>query len=184
MNTYFCESLAASVIRPSSSPPGAGFFFVEKKDKSLRPCIDYQGLNTITVKNCYPLPLMSSAFELLQGTTVFTKLDLRNAYHLICIREGDERKTAFNTPTGHYEYLVMPLGLTNVPAVFQALVNDVLRYMLNRFVFVYLDDILMTRPVSNSNNSSVLLTSIGSSSKAKALLLHPYIGSHPPCKEK
>lgn len=86
---------------------------------------------------------MATAFELLQGAALFTKLDLRNAYHLVRIRQGDEWKTAFNTPTGHYEYLVMPFGLTNAPAVFQALINDVLRDMLNQFVFVYLDDILI-----------------------------------------
>jgi len=79
----------------------------------------------------------------LQGATIFTKLDLRNANHLVRIREGDEWKTAFNTPSGHYEYLVMPFGLTNASAVFQALVNDVLRDMLNEFLFVYLDDILI-----------------------------------------
>ena len=143
MEAYINDSLAAGIIRPSSSPAGAGFFFVEKKDKTLRPCIDYRGLNEITVKNRYPLPLIASAFELLEGATVFTKLDLRNAYHLVRIREGDEWKTAFNTPTGHYEYLVMPYGLTNAPAIFQALVNDVLRDMLNKNVFVYLDDILI-----------------------------------------
>ena len=146
MNKYISESLAAGIIRPSSSPAGAGFFFVDKKDGSLRPCIDYRGLNDVTVKNRYPLPLMSTAFELLQGAHVFTKLDLRNAYHLVRIREGDEWKTAFNTHTGHYEYLVLPFGLTNAPAVFQALVNDVLRDMVNRFVFVYLDDILIFSP--------------------------------------
>ncbi len=89
---------------------------------------------------------MSSAFELLQGTQVFTKLDLRNAYHLVRIREGDEWKTAFNTPSGHYEYLVLPFGLTNAPAVFQGLVNSVLGDMINQFVFVYLDDILIFSP--------------------------------------
>ena len=86
---------------------------------------------------------MSTAFKLLQGATIFTKLDLRNAYHLVRIREGDEWKTAFNTPTGHWEFLVMPFSLTNAPAVFQSLVNDVLRDMINKFVFVYLDDILV-----------------------------------------
>ncbi len=143
MERYIHDSQVAGIIRPSSSPAGAGFFFVGKKDGSLRPCIDYRGLNDITVKNRYPLPLMSSAFELLQGAAIFKKLDLRNAYHLVRIREGDEWKTAFNTPTGHFEYLVMPFGLSNSPAVFQALVNDVLRDMVDRFVFVYLDDILI-----------------------------------------
>ncbi|XP_051543938.1 uncharacterized protein LOC127434920 [Myxocyprinus asiaticus] len=133
--------LVAGLIHPSSSSVGAGFFYVEKKDGSLRHCIDYQGLNNMTIKNRYPLPLMSTAFELLQGVAIFTKLDLRNAYHLVCIRERDEWK--FNIPTGHFEYLVMPFGLTNAPAIFQALVNDVLRDMVNYFVFVYLDDILI-----------------------------------------
>ncbi len=143
MEKYISDSLAAKFIRPSSSPAGAGFFFVAKKDGSLRPCIDYRGLNNITVKNTYPLPLMSSAFERLQGASLFTKLDLRNAYHLVRIREGDEWKTAFNTPRGHFEYLVMPFGLSNSPAVFQALVNDVLRDMVDQFIYVYLDDILI-----------------------------------------
>lgn len=111
--------------------------------RKTRPCIDYRGLNNITIKNRYPLPLISSAFELLQGATIFSKLGLRNAYHLVRIREGDEWKTAFNTPSGHYEYLVMPFGLTNAPAVFQGLVNDFLRDLLNVSVFVYLDEILV-----------------------------------------
>ncbi|XP_048026370.1 uncharacterized protein LOC125255080 [Megalobrama amblycephala] len=122
---------------------GAGFFFVGKKDGSLRPCIDYRGLNNITVKNTYPLPLMSSAFERLHGASLFPKLDLHNAYHLVRIREGDEWEMAFNTPRGHFEYLVMPFGLSNSPAVFQALINDVLRDMVDQFIYVYLDDILI-----------------------------------------
>jgi len=131
MEKYINDSLAAGIIRPSSSPAGAGFFFVDKKDKTLRSCIDFRGLNAITIKNRYPLPLISSAFELLQGATIFSKLDLRNAYHLVRIKDGDEWKTAFNTPSGHYEYLVMPFGLSNAPAVFQGLVNDVLGDLLN-----------------------------------------------------
>lgn len=118
METYVKESLAAGIIRPSSSPLGAGFFFVGKKDRSLRPCIDFCGLNNITIKNKYPLPLMNSAFESFQGSTIFSKLYLRNAYHLVRIRQGDEWKTAFNTPLGHLEYLVVPFGLTNAPAFF------------------------------------------------------------------
>ncbi|KAI3361475.1 hypothetical protein L3Q82_012950 [Scortum barcoo] len=146
MDDYIKTSLQSGIIRPSSSAAGVGFFFVEKKDGSLRPCIDYSALNDVTIKNRYPLPLISSAFELLQQARIFTKLDLRNAYHLVRIRKGDEWKTGFNTPTGHYEYLVMPFGLTNAPAVFQGFINEVLREYLNDFVFVYLDDILIFSP--------------------------------------
>ena len=111
------------------------------------PCYCLQPLQVLLVfnfvfLNCYPLPLLFSAFEPLQGATIFSKLDLRNAYHLVWICEGDEWKTAFNTASGHYEYQVMAFGLTDAPAVFQALVNNVLQDMLNCFVFVYLDDIL------------------------------------------
>lgn len=102
------------------------------------------------VKNKYPLPLLTSAFELLQRATVFTKLDLRNAYHLVRIREWDEWKTAFNTHLGHFEYLVML-----APAVFQALVNNVLRDFINRFVFVYLDDILIFFPKLSPNTRTI-----------------------------
>ncbi|XP_048039405.1 uncharacterized protein LOC125264212 [Megalobrama amblycephala] len=119
------------------------FFFVAKKDGGLRPCIDYRALNKITVKFRYPLPLVPAALEHLRGATVFTKLDLRSAYNLIRIREGDEWKTAFITPTGHYEYLVMPYGLVNAPSVFQDFIHEVLREFLHRFVLVYIDDILI-----------------------------------------
>ena len=114
-----------------------------KKDGSLRPCIDFRQLNAITIKNKYPLPLLSSMFKPLTHATIFTKLDLRNAYHLVRVREGDEWNTGFNTHLGHFEYLVMPFGLTNAPAVFQALVNEVLQDFLNTFVVVYLYDILV-----------------------------------------
>ncbi|KAM9421437.1 uncharacterized protein ACWYII_021537 [Salvelinus alpinus] len=112
MEEYIEESLATGGVCPSASPACAGFFFVEK-NKTLRLCIDYRGLNDITIKNRYPLPLLSSAFEPLQGANIFSKLDLRNAYHLVWIREGDECKTAFNTASGHYEYQVMLFGVTN-----------------------------------------------------------------------
>ena len=95
------------------------------------------------VKNTYPLPLMFSAFERLQGASFFTRLDLCNTYHLVRLREGDEWKTAFNIARGHFEYQVMLFGLSNAPAVFQALVNDVLRDMIDQFIYVYLDDILI-----------------------------------------
>ena len=97
---------------PHLHPPQQDSFFVGKKDGSLGSCIDYSPLNDITIKNWYPLPLMTSVFDQLQQAKLFTKLDLHNAYHLIRIREGDEWKRVFNTPNGHYEYRVMPFGLT------------------------------------------------------------------------
>lgn len=146
METYLRESLAAGLIHPSSSPLGPGAFFVKKKDGPLRPCIDCRGLSRITVRNKYPLPLLNLAFELLQGVQVFTKVDLRNAYHLFRIWEGDEWKPRFNTHLGHYQSLVMPFGLTNAPAVFQALINNVFRDFLNHFIFLYLENIIIFLP--------------------------------------
>lgn len=137
MTEYIETSLKAGLIRTSSSAAGAGFFFVAKKDGSLRPCIDYSLQNEITIKNRYPFPLMSSVFDQLQRAKVFTMLDLCNAYQLVRIREGNEWKTRFNMPSVHSKYLVMPFGLTNVPAVFQAMINDVLRPFLDNFVCLF-----------------------------------------------
>ncbi len=117
--------------------------FVAKKDGGLRPCIDYRALNKITVKFRYPLPLVPAALEQLRGARIFTKLDLHSAYNLIRIREGEEWKTAFVTPTGHYEYRVMPYGIANAPSVFQDFMHEVLREFLHQFVLVYIDDILI-----------------------------------------
>ncbi|KAL0164905.1 hypothetical protein M9458_040658, partial [Cirrhinus mrigala] len=116
---------------------------VKKKDGGLHPCVDYRGLNQITIKNHHPLPLTNTALDALSGARFFTKLDLRSAYNLVRIREGDEWKTAFITPTGHYETLVMPFGLCNSPSAFQQFINDVLRDMLGRWCYAYLDDILI-----------------------------------------
>ncbi len=143
MEEYIEEALQQGYIRPSTSPAASSFFFVANKDRGLRPRIDYRSLNNITVKFRYPLPLVPAALEHLRGATIFTKLDLRSAYNLIRIREGDEWKTAFVTPTGHYEYLVMPYGLVNAPSVFQDFMHEVLREYLHRFVLVYIDDILI-----------------------------------------
>ncbi len=143
MEEYIEEALKQGYIIPSTSPAASSFFFVAKKDGGLRPCIDYRKLNEITVKFRYPLPLVPTALEQLRGATIFTKLDLRSAYNLIRIREGDEWKTAFVTPTGHYEYRVMPYGLVNAPSVFQGFIHEVLREFLHRFVIVYIDDILI-----------------------------------------
>ncbi|KAK3524756.1 hypothetical protein QTP86_002500 [Hemibagrus guttatus] len=117
MEEYIKEALNQGYIRPSTSPAASSFFFVAKKDRGLCPCIDYRALNRIIVKFRYPLPLVPAALEHLRGATIFTKLDLRSAYNLIRIREGDEWKTAFITPTGHYKCLVIPYGLANAPSV-------------------------------------------------------------------
>uniref|UniRef100_A0A3B1KEA5 Gypsy retrotransposon integrase-like protein 1 n=1 Tax=Astyanax mexicanus TaxID=7994 RepID=A0A3B1KEA5_ASTMX len=146
MEEYVSEALAQGFIRPSKSPVGSGFFFVKKKDGGLRPCIDYRGLNDITKKFAYPLPLIPVALEQLRGASYFSKLDLRSAYNLIRIREGDEWKTAFSTTRGHYEYLVMSYGLANAPAVFQSFMNDIFRDMLDKFVIIFIDDILIYSP--------------------------------------
>ncbi|KAK3532389.1 hypothetical protein QTP86_016701 [Hemibagrus guttatus] len=138
---YIKEALSSGFIRPSTSPAAAGFFFVEKKDGGLRPCIDYRGLNNVMVKFRYPLPLVPAALEQLREAKIYTKLDLRSAYNLIRIKEGDEWKTAFLTTRGHYEYRVMPYGLANAPAVFQSFINEIFRDILNKYVVAYIDDI-------------------------------------------
>ncbi|KAL0149148.1 hypothetical protein M9458_055580 [Cirrhinus mrigala] len=143
MEEYIQEALSQGYIRPSTSPAASSFFFVAKKDGGLRPCIDYRIINQGTIKFCYPLPLVPAALEQLRSTRIFTKLDLRSAYNLVRIREGDEWKTAFMTPTGHYEYLVMSYGLVNAPSVFQNFIHEVLREFLHHFVIVYIDDILI-----------------------------------------
>ncbi|KAL0182494.1 hypothetical protein M9458_021869, partial [Cirrhinus mrigala] len=143
MEEYIHEALSQGYIRPSTSPAASSFFFVAKKDGGLRPCIDYRIINQGTIKFRYPLPLVPAALEQLRSARIFSKLDLRCAYNLVRIREGDEWKTAFVTPTGHYEYLVMPYGLVNAPSVFQNFIHEVLREFLHKFVVVYIDDILI-----------------------------------------
>ena len=130
-------------ITPSKSPAGAPILFVPKKNGKLRLCVDYRGLNNVTVKNKYPLPLMDPLREQVKGATVFTKFDLRDGYYLIRIREGEEWKMAFRTQYGQFEYKVMPFGLCNAPATFQGMMNEVLREFLDQGVVVYLDDVLI-----------------------------------------
>ncbi len=146
MEEYVKEALQQGFIRQSTSPAASSFFFVAKKDRGLRPCIDYRALNDQMVKFAYPLPLVPVSLEELRDASIFSKLDLRSAYNLIRIRKGDEWKTAFITPTGHYEYRVMPYGLSNSPSIFQNFMNEIFRDMLHRFVLIYIDDILIYSP--------------------------------------
>ncbi|GJT14953.1 putative reverse transcriptase domain-containing protein [Tanacetum coccineum] len=130
-------------IRPSSSPWGASDLFVKKKDGSLRMCIDYRKLNKLTVKNRYPLPRINDLFDQLQGSSIYSKIHLRSGYHKLRVREQDIPKTAFRTRYGHYEFQVMPFGLTNAPAVFLDLMNRVCKPYLDKFVIVFINDILI-----------------------------------------
>nr|GEY53669.1 putative reverse transcriptase domain-containing protein [Tanacetum cinerariifolium] len=130
-------------IRPSSSPWGAPVLFVKKKDGSFRMCIDYQELNKLMVKNHYPLPRIDDLFDQLQGSSVYSKIDLRSGYHQLRVREEDIPKISFRTHYGHYEFQVMPFRLTNAPAIFMNLMNRVCKSYLDRFVIVFIDDILI-----------------------------------------
>lgn len=140
---YVDEGLRKGHIRESDSPAGYALHIVPKRENEDRVYVDYRGLNAITVKNSYPLPLIHELQDRLQGAQWFTAFDIPGAYNRIRIKEGHEWKTAFRTRFGLYEYLVMPFGLTNAPATFQAYINNVLRKYLDVFVVVYLDGILV-----------------------------------------
>ena len=137
------EYLGNGKIQPSQSPYGAPILFVTKKEGTLRMCTDYRALNKITKKNAYPLPRIDDLFDRLHGANFFAKIDLRQGYHQIRIKKKDVEKTAFRCRYGHYEYLVLPFGLTNAPATFQGLMHAVLMPFLDDFVLVYLDDIMI-----------------------------------------
>jgi len=143
LREFLEENLAKGFIRESKSPAAAPILFVPKKDGGLRLCVDYRGLNAITIKNRYPLPLISEIMDRVAGAQFFSKIDLKDAYYRIRIKLGDEWKTAFRTRYGHYEFLVVPFGLSNAPATFQAYINKALRGFLDDFCIVYLDDILI-----------------------------------------
>ena len=143
LNEYLENMLAQGKIVHSKSPAGAPILSVPKPDGKLRLCVDYRQLNKLTILNKYPLPRMSELRQRVAGATIFTKLDLKDGYHLIRIRKGDEWKKAFQTRYDHYEYKVMLFGLVNAPATFQAMMNDILGEFLDHGVVVYLDDILI-----------------------------------------
>ena len=177
LKDYLDENLKKGFIVPSESPAGAPILFVKKKDGSLRLCVDYRGLNKITIKNRYPLPLISELLDRLSTGRIFTKIDLRGAYNLLRIKEGEEWKTAFRTRYGLYEYKVMPFGLTNAPASFQHLMNYHFRDMLDKHVICYLDDILIYSPDLETHRLHVIqvltrLREVGLFAKAEKCLFH------------
>jgi len=137
------ELLDKGFIRPSSSEWGCPALFVKKKDQSLRMCVDYRPLNAVTIKNKYLLPRIDILFDQLSKAKVFSKIDLRSGYYQIKIRLQDISNTAFSTRYGLYEYLVMSFGLTNAPTYFMYLMNSVFMPELDKFVVVFIDDILV-----------------------------------------
>ncbi|MBW0492893.1 hypothetical protein O181_032608 [Austropuccinia psidii MF-1] len=140
---YISENLEKVLIRPSSSSTGTPVLFVKKNNGGLCLCVDYCKLNAVTSKNRYPVPPMNQIFTLLNGSTIFSRIDLRGAYNFLRIKEGQEHLTAFRTKYGSYEYLVIPFNLKNAPDLFQNLVNDIFVDFLDIFVVIYLDDIMV-----------------------------------------
>ena len=137
------ELLGKGFIRPSTSPWSALVLFVKKKDKTLRLCINYKQLNRVTIKNRYPLLRIDDLFDHLRGARVYSKIDLRTGYHQLKVREADIPKTAFRTRYGHFEFTMMPFGMTNAPTTFMDLMNRVFQPYLDQFVVVFVDDILI-----------------------------------------
>ncbi|THH05362.1 hypothetical protein EW145_g4850 [Phellinidium pouzarii] len=144
LDEFLTENLRKGYIRPSKSPMASPFFFIGKKDNTLRPCQDYRALNEGTIKNAYPLPLIGDLMDKLRGAKYFTKLDLRSGYNNIRIKEGDQYKAAFKTIRGLFEPTVMFFGLCNSPATFQMFMNDIFRIIITEeAILIYMDDILI-----------------------------------------
>ena len=140
---YINKNEARGWIREAFTDGGSPIMFVKKKDGSLRLCVDYRALNEVTKKDRYPLPLIGEALDRLHTAKYFTKLDIKEAYHNVRIKKGDEWKTTFTSKYGTYEYLVMPFGLCNAPATFQRWINRTLQRFIDRCCIVYLDDVLI-----------------------------------------
>lgn len=149
LREFIDENLAKGFIRPSTSPAGAPILFAKKKDGSLRLCVDFRGINNITVKDRYPLPRIDNLLDRLSRAKWFTKIDLRNGYYNVRMAEGEEWKTAWRSRYGSFEFLVLPMGLTNSPATFQHFMNDIFHDLLDRFVANYLDDIIIYDEAEN-----------------------------------
>ena len=137
------DLLGNGFIRPNALPWGALVLFGKKKDGSLRLCIDYHHLNKVTIKNKYPLPRINDLLDQLRGATVFSKINLSSGYYQIRVKEDDITKTTFRTRYRHYEFLVMPFGLTKAPAIFMDYMNRIFRPFLDKFVVVVINDILI-----------------------------------------
>ena len=137
------ELLEKQFIRPNVSPWGAPLLLVKKKDGSSRLCVDYRQLNKLTIKNKYPLPRIDDLMDQLHGAAMFSKIDLRSEYHQIRVKSDDVQKTAFRSRYGHYEYVVMPFGVTNAPSLFMGYMNRIFSPFLDKFVVVFIDDILI-----------------------------------------
>ena len=140
---YLTDNLAKGFIVPSKAPFASPVLFVRKSDGSLRFCVDYRKLNALSKKNRYPLPLINETLARLSRAKIFTKLDIRQAFHRIRISPESEELTAFRTRYGLFQYKVLPFGLTNGPATFQSYINDTLRDLLDVICTAYLDDILI-----------------------------------------
>jgi hypothetical protein len=137
------ELLRKGYICPSVSPWGDPILFVKKKDETSRLCIDFRQLNKVTIKNKYLFPRIDDLFDQIKGARIFSKIELRSCYHRVRIKEEYINKTTFITRYGHYEFMVVPFGLSNAPIVFMCLMNGVFREYLDKFVIVFLDDILI-----------------------------------------